>query len=214
MAESAFTPKYPDWEQQEAQFRDFSQKLPAVTLFTGIKVVPRWGELESTANFGGWFEFLSATDDAHRGSRMQEAGAEREFYYIRLNDQHFLEMVAPHMNKGVGSFIDVGCGGGDKLALIKEHWPHVHTVGIEHDPAMAAWASTVGDKVFCGDAFRISYRPYDVIYAYYPIADPEKMTKLCEHIVRSKRPEAKFILVGFSPERYNKELVKHIILGR
>lgn len=139
------------------------------------------------------FHFLANRDEV---ARCSVGGVRQEFHYIQWNQDSFKDFIFPLL-KGAKTFIDVGCGGGDKLALVKKHKPRMKVYGVEHDPAMAAWASLFGDVVFCADAFTLDYKPFDVIYAYWPIADQKKMNQLAKHIVKTKLPRAKFVLVGF-----------------
>lgn len=144
----------------------------------------------SRMKLDNFFALLQEKDGMTR--RNQE-----EFYYIRYGINSFLELMWKHMERRIKSFIDVGCGGGDKLALMKEHFPRLKVYGVEHDPAMAAWAATVGDKVWCADAFTIDYSKFDLIYAYWPISNRKLMDELIARIMKQKKPTAKFLLVGY-----------------
>lgn len=149
-------------------------------------------------NVHDWFSFLEASDEVcGRVLDKTGGGLSLEFPYISFHRGAFGEMMFKHLG-GCKSFIDVGCGGGDKLAIVKENWPDVKVFGVEHDPAMAIWASLYADVVFCQDALKLDYNPYDMIYAYWPIAQTEGMDKLIQHILDSKHAGAKFVLVGYN----------------
>jgi len=135
-----------------------------------------------------WFFKMLVDSDEHCLSSRQE------FPYICYDSESFLKIIKPHM-KRAKTFIDVGCGGGDKLALVKQKWPKVEVFGIEHTPMTAIWAGLHG-KVFCQDALKVDYSPYDVIYAYWPICNIEKMDLLCQRIRATKKCKAVFVLVG------------------
>jgi SAM-dependent methyltransferase len=142
-----------------------------------------------------WFQFLSQADEG-RGKRDEYNPREKhhEFHYIRYPIAQFGRIITPHM-KRARTFIDVGCGGGDKLACVRENWPDVDVFGVEHDPAMASWASMFG-TVYCEDALLVNYNRYDVIYAYWPICNLDLMNDLCHRVMKTKRKKAPFILVG------------------
>ena len=143
-------------------------------------------------------DFLQKKDQASgRGKDPKDKYSMVEFPYISFNREQFLTYLKPLM-KGVKSFIDVGCGGGDKLELVKKLYPGVKVYGVEHDPCMAAWAGTYGDKVFCADAMTLDYKPYDLIYLYYPIQDRNLMDKLMKKIVETKKESTKILLLGFT----------------
>lgn len=177
----------------------FLSKLPASQLY---KL-----QLEPYSHLSGksvdWFTFLESTD-----VMCGRAGdnRSREFPYISYNRDNFKGLMLKHIKKSTHSFIDVGCGGGDKLAIVKKNWPYLLVHGVEHDPAMAIWARLYADEVFCTDAMNIDYGCYDLIYAYWPISQQDGMNKLIDHILNTKRARAMFILVGYHhcPKKYKK----------
>lgn len=160
----------------------FLSKLPASHLY-----------YISNEDSEDWFSYLSAKDAC---SGRADAKKLCEFSYIRYPLDDFKVQISSIMKKAK-SFIDVGCGGGDKLAIIKENWPHCIVHGVEHDPTMAIWARLYADEVFCQDAMTIDYHPYDVIYSYWPIYNHVLMNKLIDHIEATKRKEAIFLLLGY-----------------
>lgn len=173
---------------------EFLGKLPHVALYH----VPDYESIRYRYGSQGprdWFSFLAAADSLSKRTHA-DGNRECEFPYIQYDREEFGRIMLKVMH-GASSFIDVGCGGGDKLAIIKENWPHVLVHGVEHDPAMAIWAGLCADKVFCQDALTMNYWLYDVVYAYWPIQDKTLMDKLIERILDTKHPGAKFVLVGY-----------------
>jgi len=178
-------------QEQKSVKNEFLKPLPNEHLFK----FPEHRRFDYSDRPKDWFSFLAMTDDesGRAGKRAEE------FPYIQYDQLDFLSLIKKHIKPRHKSFIDVGCGAGDKLDIVKQFRPDLHVVGVEHDPAMATWAKLVGDEVFCADAFSLSYEPYDIIYAYWPISNRDLMMKLCRHIIRTKKRSAKFLLVGFTP---------------
>ncbi len=84
------------------------------------------------------------------------------------------------------SFIDVGCGKGRILAfMIKKKYPcSLH--GIEHNEEVAAYAQKWTQRypqteLMCGDAFKLDYNAYTVIYMGRPF-EPEMFYRFIDLI--------------------------------
>ena len=183
------------------QLHDFMKKLPHEALYQ-INIPDGWGSYEAPKDF---HDFLARKDQASgRGKDPNDKSRMDEFPYISYGQVAFLNSLKPLM-KGVKSFMDVGCGGGDKLELVKKHYPKVKVYGVEHDPCLAAWAGTYGN-VICADAMTLDYKPYDLIYLYYPIKDINLMNKLMHKIVQTKKESTKVLLFGF---KYQHKDVSH-----
>lgn len=179
--------------------QQFAKKLPNKYLYQLGDDLPT---MHYNAGEASWFNFLSTVDENRLPST--KSYAREEFHYIRYPEETFKRVVFPVIRKvNAKSFLDVGCGGGDKLHLVRKEFGRAIKVhGIEHDPGMAAWASLQGN-VFCMDALEAQYGAYDIIYAYWPIQNTELMTKLVVRILDQMHPAATFILVGF---RVNSDL--------
>lgn len=162
----------------------WNKRLPLVISESG------WGRTDCD-----WFDVLS---DVDRKTRETGPGIRGEFHYIRLS--HGFEDILTSLLQSARSFIDIGCGAGDKLHWVKNNFPSIDVYGIEHDPAMAIWAGEYG-SVACGDAFDISYKSFDVIYAYWPIANSAKMIELIKHVLATKAKESVFVLFGFEDRK-------------
>lgn len=151
-----------------------------------------------------WFHFLSRVDEASGRATRARNGARDEFHYIQWSRDAFQKIVVP-LIKPRSSFVDVGCGGGDKLAVVKAAKRSVRVTGIEHDPTMAFWASMYADRIICDDALQQDYSGYDFIYAFWPIANHEMMEQLLDRIVDQMKVGASFFLVGWpKAERFKK----------
>ena len=165
---------------------EFMKKLPEATMYCG--------------EYEQGFKMLGAIDYEHRGVRYYHGPTvqDREFHYILYPWHSFERDVLPHIPRK-GSFIDIGCGAGDKLALVKTHRPKLNVFGIEHDPWMVSWGQAlVGDGVMLGDAFKTDYSTYDFIYAYWPIANVDEMNRLIGLVLQQKKAKAQFHLMGFN----------------
>ena len=185
---------------ESSQYRErFMGKLPNEYLFTVKDLNSGWCGGEPS-----WFSFLQGADDACGRAENSAGSVRREFHYIRYGQDSFLRLMAKHVTPQTKSFLDIGCGGGDKLQLMRDHFPHLELVdGIEHDPAMAIWARTIeGVNVLCADALKCRkvYGSYDIIYAYWPISNDARMNRLIDMVLAHKQERAKFILVGFRLE--------------
>lgn len=171
---------------------EFLKRLPASALYPSLKEMGVDTYIGHDAA-GHWFTYLAGRDHYRR---TMGTGERSQFSYIQFSQDHFKRLMLEAM-VGAHSFIDVGCGGGDKLAIIKENWPHCLVHGVEHDPAMAIWASLFADRVYCQDARELDYSVYDVIYAYWPISHTPAMNQLMQQIMDTKKESAKFVLVGY-----------------
>lgn len=87
------------------------------------------------------------------------------------------------------SFIDVGCGFGDKVLLAEA--AGFFSYGIEY--CKSTWEMSQqffpkGNKrIFHGDAFEHDFSSYDAIYLFCPIREDEVMVQLFTHIVSSAK---------------------------
>ena len=91
-------------------------------------------------------------------------------------------------------FLDVGCGGGIKVALASGLFEIAD--GIEFDPGYAETARRTlplmraqGSRIFECDALGFDkYAQYDVIYLYRPMRDDDLLRQLEGHILAQVRP--------------------------
>lgn len=147
------------------------------------------------------FSFFAGADRGLRSDLNNPDNPKRSecFNYIMYGWDSFRKELTPYL-KDAKSFIDVGCGAGDKVHLAKKINPNLWACGIELSKPMTVWADAMGvENVWHGDAFKLDYSNWDVIYAYWPIPDHEKMALLMYHIITTMRSGANLIIVGWAP---------------
>lgn len=160
----------------------------------------------SKINYGAMAPFEFAADVSRQ--RQQDAfgwgythkQADKAFPYIMYHEDAFRSIMRPLLkDKSCHSFIDVGCGAGDKVQQAKRLAPKVHCWGVERDPMSVMWGEAFGvENLICADAFSLDYSNWDLIYAYWPIPDSKLMLRLVRHIQGTMRTLAKFVIVGWS----------------
>lgn len=150
------------------------------------------------------FSFFAEADRYYRQDLADRKNSQYEkcFPYIRYSWDSFRSAMVDHL-KDAKSFIDVGCGAGDKVYLAKKINPKLWACGIELCKPLTVWADSLGiENVWHGDAFKLDYSNWDVIYAYWPIPDNAQMTMLMYHIITTMRKDATLVIVGWrGPER-------------
>jgi protein-L-isoaspartate O-methyltransferase len=113
------------------------------------------------------------------------------YHYIALSNHAFVTNFLRSIYEIYGhreSFIDVGCGIGDKTLLAWLSGLFDKCYGIEYSQLTYEIAfksfERLGlyDRIISGDAFEHNFEPYDTIYFYCPISDTEGMHKLYKHI--------------------------------
>lgn len=135
---------------------------------------------------------------ANPGERAIHHKSEKYFQYIPLTTYAFVHALVPLL-KGKRSFLDVGCGMGDKLKLVKQIYPNIRVGGIEfHKPyVLKARPLAPTAEVFHCDAFSYAdYHKWNLIYAYRPISNFKLMGKLEEVIMRQMKRGATFVIFG------------------
>jgi len=98
---------------------------------------------------------------------------DKYFEYIQLPPVTFIAGAIPWIKKRM-HFVDIGCGAGDKLALV--HMlaaKDVKITGIEMRKAMVEKARELCPfaHIIHKNALGLTYENYDILYAYRPIAD-------------------------------------------
>ena len=114
------------------------------------------------------------------------------FEYIPFDPHHFIQDISLIKNKfNLDSFIDVGCGVGDKVLLAKYFLNFKKASGIELNKLTYALFTTFGGyhlDTYTLMGFNINafdfkeYENYDLIYLFMPIASKERMRDLCKFI--------------------------------
>lgn len=114
------------------------------------------------------------------------------FPYISL-PPHFFEKymrLALNCKPKAKTFIDVGCGIGDKPYLARKFF-NLDASGIEYNKKTYQIArEKVSNYVnlINADAFTHDYSLYDIIYMFMPIQLEARMRQLWQHILQSARP--------------------------
>lgn len=98
-----------------------------------------------------------------------------------------------------GSFIDVGCGIGTKLAIA--HYLGWTVAGVERhaDYADAARRLVPEARITTGDALDVDLTEFDVVYSYRLMVDLDQQHELNRAIVAKMRPGALFFSAGSNP---------------
>lgn len=123
------------------------------------------------------------------------------YQYIPACQKDFIQNISAIYKKypNIKSFIDVGCGLGDKSFLASllgieksygiEYNHHTYEIGqyflrkFKADLTVYKRStSIIFPHIFQGDAFRHDFSTYDLIYLYVPIYKEKNMHKLYEHI--------------------------------
>ena len=118
------------------------------------------------------------------------------FKYVPLDVQTFHNKMTEIMNPDVKTFLDVGCGIGDKC-LIAEKIFGLEVTGIEIDSKLVE----IAKKYFINQVIEIDamnfkdYNKFDIIYTYTPYQDDKKQKLLVDLISSKKREDAIFINV-------------------
>ena len=152
--------------------RDFDKIVRAVSL-TMLLVFP-----EGVRNYS------SDTNKRYQG----DANQKQQYPYIPYDLTSFIKGLrsVPSFLKG-SSFIDVGCGIGDKVFIASLLSKDMECAGIEYDTSTHAIANSKSfinkyHDFICGDAFKHDFSKYDRIYTYQPIGNQEVLLDLYKHI--------------------------------
>lgn len=108
------------------------------------------------------------------------------------------------------SVLDLGCGSGVLLLLVKQRYPRCRAVGVDADPRILALArrraqrsGTDGIEFVCAGAERTGLEPgsFDVVlsslvFHHLPALAKEAVTR---EVARVLRPGGRFLLVDLRP---------------
>lgn len=123
----------------------------------------------------------------------------KRFPYIRFYSKAFADRVGKLL-KNVRTAVDVGCGAGDKLLMLKDLKPSMDVYGIEYDPVMAKFASYITKGVATvieGDALQQDYSGYDLIYMYWPIANAFLQCDLQARCMEQMKCGARLVVMSY-----------------
>lgn len=110
--------------------------------------------------------------------------------YVRFYPGEFVEVLTKVIKTyGVKSFLDVGAGYGDKVAIAKKFLQIAD--GIEYYDKYVRKAKKYGVTLKKADAFDFeSFHNYELIYMYHPIAARDLYIKLVQTIMDKMAPGA------------------------
>lgn len=134
--------------------------------------------------------------DRHKQPSKIHHDSKKYFAYIPLYARKFLVALTPLLEKKK-SFLDVGCGMGDKLALVHKIAPHVRVGGIEFHKPYVKLARKIAPNAHvyhCNALHYADYHKWDIIYAYRPISHWDTMCALEERIMREMKRGATFVM--------------------
>jgi SAM-dependent methyltransferase len=126
-----------------------------------------------------------------------EAAQETHHHYIALHPETFLKKLIYYRAMDcTGSFLDVGCGIGEKSFLAYALGAFSRCDGLEFDPRTLAVGSFLLQQIATQDPYPIGfeqadaltygrYADYDVIYMFRPMHDARFMNRLLRHIAEN-----------------------------
>jgi hypothetical protein len=155
---------------------------------------------------GAFEKYLAADTNATMEAR-SKAG---EYHFIpldlpRFRDQFERARMAALFHRGKVKnppplkFIDVGCGIGTKVLAAQVMSVYgegaIEAYGIEKEARYVGVARGVmsvrvdkpAERIILGNALRHDYSPYDIIYFYRPLCNPELQVKLEERIISTAK---------------------------
>lgn len=121
------------------------------------------------------------------------------YTYMQLDHQIFIEGISQLMQPKF-HFCDVGCGAGDKLALMHTLYPKAKLTGIEITESMSKHATRLCPfaTIKTGDARFASYDQYDLIYSYTPATDIGIWFEIVQRIMMGMKKGAILAVVDVS----------------
>ena len=133
-----------------------------------------------------------------RHQKYRAKAALGQFPYVPLPAAAFRDLLlnAPRDK----SFVDAGCGTGDKL-LLAYLYGFSSVTGIDNEKAYLRQAHRLLPASIIlrhADIRRINYAAYDVIYFYRPFEDLKRERRFEEHVWETAKPGA-YILLGMQP---------------
>ena len=131
--------------------------------------------------------------------------------YIPSYIDPFIRVVVKAMKevrKESPTFIDAGCGIGDKIKLA--NWLGCKAYGVEYSKFLINIATQIhrriADDIFLGDITTFDFSPYDIIYAYNPMQSREGMYAFFNNVHKTAKNGTicAFINVGSGHEAMRK----------
>ena len=146
-----------------------------------------------------------------------------KFPFISLNILYFIEEIkaaAALINRAGATFIDIGCGIGNKMLLASRYG--FRTTGIDISPEYLAVAESLvkhgsyrSFDLIQADALTYDYSNFDVIYFYCPCSDPKKEKTLERRIIDTAKSGALVIAncvsdISLPPKEWNKPPMRRV----
>ncbi|MFD3188661.1 class I SAM-dependent methyltransferase [Sedimentitalea sp. HM32M-2] len=154
------------------------------------------------------------TDLPSNEDRQSLPGHDGSYGYIAINVARFFELLIaleralavdpdyehPQLRHRPVSFLDVGCGTGRNLSLVRDCQllQVAGLAGFDINAEQIAAGRAVydlQDELSVADAMTFDYGPHDVVYSFRPFHDPEMMTRFETHLVAGLRRGAYLIAV-------------------
>ena len=203
--------------------RRFKEFLDSLEIEARLHLLNHLGDFLIIMAYGRNTQFFADLDKNNGKDKKQKD--ERHYPYIAYNTDKFIQDVLLSTYEKFGrrkSFVDVGCGIGDKVFLAWLSGIFDECIGIEYEGFTSSIAMGIAQEglskfrphlsienghicsekfrkseeipidfgIINADAFDISYRNFDTIYLYHPIADEDLMEKLYEHIFNTMHSKA------------------------
>lgn len=210
--------------------RRFKEFLDTLEIETRLEIMKYLGEFLVILAYGRNPRFFEGLDKHNGKDKTQKD--EGHYPYIAYSTAGFITNFLFSVHRKFGkrkSFVDVGCGIGDKVFLAWMSGIFDECIGIEYEGFTAnigiKIASTLTrnhayiyvDKISIksrlpsylqeskkhealvdfgiiqANAFDVTYRRFDTIYFYHPIANTDLMRSLYEHVFKTMQPKTIFL---------------------
>ena len=213
--------------------RRFKAFLDTLEVENRLQIMKYLGEFLVTMAYGRNSRFFESLDKTTGKDKTQKD--EGHYPYIAYSTEGFITDFLFSVYKKFGrrkSFVDVGCGIGDKVLLAWLSGIFDECIGIEYEGFTAnigiKIANTLSDftenrayvyidgtsiesrlpsfiqadkkdevlvdfGIIQANAFDVTYRRFDTVYFYHPIANVDLMKNLYEYVFKTMQPKAIFI---------------------
>lgn len=210
--------------------RRFKEFLDTLEVETRLEIMKYLGEFLITLAYGRNPRFFEGLDKHNGKDKTQKD--EGHYPYIAYSTEGFIANFLFNVHNKFGrrkSFVDIGCGIGDKVFLAWMSGIFDECIGIEYE----GFTANIGIKIsnalsdsksymyldktsiesrfpsyikkdkkdealidfgiIQANAFDVTYKRFDTIYFYHPIANVDLMRTLYEHVFKSMKPKTIFL---------------------
>lgn len=210
--------------------RRFKAFLDTLEVETRLEIIRYLGEFLVTLAYGNNPRFFESLDKTTGKDKTQKD--EGHYPYIAYSTEGFITNFLFSVHKKFGrrkSFVDVGCGIGDKVFLawlsgifdecigieyegftanigikiaqtLTENRAYIYLDGTSIESKLPAYIQAdkkdealVDFGIIQANAFDVTYRRFDTIYFYHPIANVDLMKNLYEYVFKTMQPKAIFL---------------------